>query len=144
MQFFDDSFHGVTDWSWAFSNGTMATGESPWVTFDAPGFYDVELTAGNGTEAVSAAEADYIQVLPNGAMDLPFVDGFEAEFLDAENWFHNNTFVDGDGWEVTTAASASGGQSMWIRNYSNDLEFNSDALITSVPGKKFYTWPCSM
>jgi len=131
VQFFDDSFHGVTDWSWAFSNGTMATGESPWVTFDAPGFYDVELTAGNGTEAVSAAEADYIQVLPNGAMDLPFVDGFEAEFLDAENWFHNNTFVDGDGWEVTTAASASGGQSMWIRNYSNDLEFNSDALITS-------------
>jgi PKD repeat protein len=131
VQLIDESFHGVTEWTWNFSDGTSTTGEQPWVTFDSPGFYDVELVAGNGTETVSATESNYIQVLPNGAMDLPFADGFEAEFLDSENWFHNNTFYDGDGWEVTTAGAATGGQSMWIRNYSNDIEFNTDALITS-------------
>ena len=131
IQLIDESFHGVTEWTWNFSDGTSATGEQPWVTFDSPGFYDVELVAGNGIETVSATESNYIQVLPNGAMDLPFADGFEAEFLDSENWFHNNTFFDGDGWEITTAGAATGGQSMWIRNYSNDIEFNTDALITS-------------
>ncbi|MGB1075523.1 MAG: M43 family zinc metalloprotease [Flavobacteriales bacterium] len=131
VQFFDDSYHGVTEWSWQFSNGISAEGESPWVTFDLPGFYDVELTAGNGIESVSSLESNYLQVLPAGAMDLPFVDGFEAEMLDNSDWFHDDTFIDGDGWELTSAGSATGGQSMWIRNYSNDIEFNTDALITS-------------
>lgn len=131
IQLFDDSYHGVTDWTWNFSDGSSATGEAPFVTFAEPGNYDVELIAGNGSSTVSAFEAGYFQVLPSGAMELPFSDSFEAESLDADDWFHEDTFILDDGWELTSAAGATGGQSMWIMNYGNDIEFNVDALITS-------------
>ena len=130
IQFFDNSYHGVTNWSWSFGDGQTADGENPWNQFMAPGMYDVMLTASSGSDEVSLTMASYIQVLPSGALPLPFADDFEEAELSAD-WFMVDVGADGDGWELTSAAAVSGSQSMKIQNWSNFLEFNADQLVSS-------------
>ena len=130
IQFFDESYHGVTGWAWSFGDGGTAAGESPWYTFDGPGVFDVTLTVSNGTDEVSLTESGFIQVLETGAMETPFQDSFEAEEL-GEDWFMVDVSNDGDGWELTGVAAYSGEQSLRIHNWSNNVEFNRDQLITS-------------
>jgi len=63
-------------------------------------------------------------------METPFQDSFEAEEL-GEDWFMVDVSNDGDGWELTGVAAYSGEQSLRIHNWSNNVEFNRDQLITS-------------
>ena len=130
VQFFDNSYHGATAWSWNFGDGNVGTDEDPWNQYNSPGFYDVELTIGNGVDEVSATETNYIQVLPAGALPLPFADDFEEMNL-SENWFMVDVGNDGDGWEITSAAAFTGDQSIRIHNWSNNVEFNTDRLVSS-------------
>jgi hypothetical protein len=62
-------------------------------------------------------------------MVLPFSENFEAEELD-ENWFMVDVSNDGDGWEITSVAGYTGEQSLRIHNWSNNVEFNRDQLIS--------------
>lgn len=130
VQFTDESFHGASGWSWSFGDGMTADVETPWHTFDQPGLYDVSLTVTNGTDAVSVTEEAFIQVLETGAMDLPFSDGFEGSSL-GEDWFMVDVSNDGNGWELTSVAAFTGEQSLRIHNWSNNIEFNRDQLISS-------------
>jgi len=130
IQFLDEGYRGVTGWAGSFGDGGTAAGESPWYTFDGPGVFDVTLTVSNGTDEVSLTESGFIQVLETGAMETPFQDSFEAEEL-GEDWFMVDVSNDGDGWELTGVASYSGEQSLRIHNWSNNVEFNRDQLITS-------------
>jgi len=129
VQFFDDSYHGVTGWAWEFGDGNSANDENPFHTFDEPGNYDVTLTVSNGGDEVSLTETAFIQVLDPDGMALPFTENFEAEELD-ENWFMVDVSNDGDGWEVTSVAGYTGEQSLRIHNWSNNVEFNRDQLIS--------------
>lgn len=130
VQFFDNSYHGVTTWSWSFGDGQVGEGETPWNQYMEPGLYDVQLTAGNGADDVSLTKEAFIQVLPSGALSLPFVDDFEAAEL-SEDWFMMDLGLDGEGWELSSTASVSGSQSMKIQNWSNFVEFNADQLVSS-------------
>ena len=130
VQFFDNSYHGVTTWSWSFGDGQVGEGETPWNQYMEPGLYDVQLTAGNGADDVSLTLESFIQVLPSGALSLPFVDDFEAAEI-SEDWFIMDLGLDGEGWELTSAASVSGSQSVKIQNWSNLVEFNADQLVSS-------------
>lgn len=130
IQFFDESFHGVTGWTWNFGDGGIATSEAPWHTFNEPGLFDITLTVTNGSDEVATTEAGYIQVLETGAMVTPFQDSFEAAEL-GEDWFMVDVSNDGDGWELTSVAAYTGEQSLRIHNWSNAIEFNKDQLITS-------------
>ena len=129
VQFFDDSYHGVTGWAWEFGDGNSANDENPIHTFDEPGNYDVTLTVSNGGNEVSLTELGFIQVLDPDGMSLPFTENFEAEELD-DNWFMVDVSNDGDGWEVTSVAGYTGEQSLRIHNWSNNVEFNRDQLIS--------------
>ena len=130
VQFFDDSYFGITGWNWDFGDGGMATEENPWHQFLETGLFDVSLTVTNGTDEVSNTITQYIQVLPSGDLLLPFFDDFESETLSTD-WFTVDEGNDGEGWELTTVASFSGDQSMRIHNWSNFVEFNSDQLVSS-------------
>ena len=130
VQFFDESFHGVSGWEWDFGDGNSAGGEAPWHTFDDAGLFDVTLTVTNGVNEQSLTETSYIQVLEVGAMATPFSDSFESPEL-SEDWFMVDVSNDGDGWELTTVAAYTGDQSLRIHNWSNNIEFNQDLLITS-------------
>ena len=129
VQFFDDSYHGVTGWAWEFGDGNSANDQNPLHTFDEPGNYDVTLTVSNGGNEVSLTELGFIQVLDPDGMSLPFTENFEAEDLD-DNWFMVDVSNDGDGWEVTSVAGYTGEQSLRIHNWSNNVEFNRDQLIS--------------
>ena len=129
VQFFDDSYHGVTGWAWEFGDGNSANDQNPLHTFDEPGNYDVTLTVSNGGNEVSLTELGFIQVLDPDGMSLPFTENFEAEELD-DNWFMVDVSNDGDGWEVTSVAGYTGEQSLRIHNWSNNVEFNRDQLIS--------------
>jgi PKD repeat protein len=129
VQFFDDSYHGVTGWAWEFGDGNSANDENPFHTFDEPGNYDVMLTVSNGGNEVSLTELGFIQVLDPDGMSLPFTENFEAEELD-DNWFMVDVSNDGDGWEVSSVAGYTGEQSLRIHNWSNNVEFNRDQLIS--------------
>ncbi|MDB4493891.1 zinc-dependent metalloprotease [Flavobacteriales bacterium] len=129
IQFFDNSYHGGTNWEWSFGDGNAASDENPVHAFDLPGLYDVTLTVSNGTNEVTTTEISYIQVLNSNGMTLPFTENFEAEELD-ENWFMVDVSNDGDGWEISSAAGYTGDQSLRILNWSNDSEFNRDQLVS--------------
>jgi PKD repeat protein len=129
VQFFDDSYHGVTGWAWEFGDGNSANDENPFHTYDEPGNYDVTLTVSNGGNEVSLTELGFIQVLDPDGMSLPFTENFEAEELD-DNWFMVDVSNDGDGWEVSSVAGYTGEQSLRIHNWSNNVEFNRDQLIS--------------
>ena len=129
VQFFDDSYHGVTGWAWEFGDGNSANDENPFHSFDEPGNYDVTLTVSNAGNEVSLTELGFIQVLDPDGMSLPFTENFEAEELD-DNWFMVDVSNDGDGWEVTSVAGYTGEQSLRIHNWSNNVEFNRDQLIS--------------
>jgi PKD repeat protein len=129
IQFFDNSYHGVSGWTWDFGDGNSAEDEDPLHSFDEPGMYDVTLTVSNGTNEVSLTETSYIQVLNPDGMILPFTENFEAEELD-ENWFMVDVSNDGEGWEITGATGYTGDQSLRILNWSNNIEFNRDQLVS--------------
>ena len=129
VQFFDDSYHGVTGWAWEFGDGNSANDENPFHTYDEPGNYDVTLTVSNGGNEVSLTQLGFIQVLDPDGMSLPFTENFESEELD-DNWFMVDVSNDGDGWEVSSVAGYTGEQSLRIHNWSNNVEFNRDQLIS--------------
>ncbi|MEN8225275.1 MAG: PKD domain-containing protein, partial [Bacteroidota bacterium] len=80
VSFTDLSTGSPIFWSWAFTpstityeNGTSATSQNPEVSFDAPGFYTVELTATNSIGPGTETKVDYIEALdPNGPPTADF------------------------------------------------------------------------
>jgi PKD repeat protein len=107
VQFQDQSYNAVTNWSWvvtpstgwSFANGTSASSENPAITFDSPGMYSIQLTASDGTNSDSETKSDYIRVL-GAPSSLPFWEGFEfySTLNNLPNWEvynsnNNNTFV---------------------------------------------------
>lgn len=107
VQFSDQSYNAVTTWSWvvtpstgwSFASGSSASSENPVIVFDAPGMYDVQLTATDGTNSDAETKTGYIRVLGT-AVALPYWEGFETytSLSNLPNWEIynapvNNTFV---------------------------------------------------
>jgi PKD repeat protein len=135
VTFFDESFNGISEWSWDFGDGNTATGADPLLhkdpihTYAAPGVYTVALTAGNGVDNVSVQKTAFIKVLDVNELQAPFAEGFENAFP-GEVWFTENPAEDIT-FEVNSNAAFSGTKSMRIRNYSIAEEGAVDAIITS-------------
>lgn len=135
VQFFDDSFHDISEWSWSFGDEITVSGNDPEVhrhpivTFDTPGVYTVTLSVGNGEENLEEVKTDFLTVLPAGALPNPFVEGFE-DGLDEDLWFIQNQH-DNVTWELTGQGAYSGDRSVRIRNVNNSFESSSDDLIST-------------
>lgn len=133
VQFKDESFNTVTGWSWSFQGGTPATStdQNPTVTYNAPGTYQVSLTASQGVTTRTETKTAYITVL-NTVSTLPFHEGFESyTTLAGSNgmWFvedhgNNNKF------EVTNTAGHTGAKSVRLQNFGQTAG-NIDELISS-------------
>ncbi|MFN3917238.1 MAG: M43 family zinc metalloprotease [Flavobacteriales bacterium] len=117
IQFSDQSFHNVTNWSWTFPGGTPAisNAQNPTVAYNNPGNYAVTLEASDGTGTVTETRASYITVLPNSGRTAPFFEGFESvNMLPNTDWYLVNNY--GGSFEVTSLAAASGSKSLYINN----------------------------
>lgn len=123
IQFFDHSYHGVTEWTWNFGDGTIITGSDPEVyknpvhIYTTPGVYSVTLAVSNGTETLNAQINNAITIFEEGLLESPLEEGFEAAFPDGKWIVHN---VDGgQTFEITPSAQFSGDKSLRLRNFSN-------------------------
>ena len=136
VRFTDASFHSPTSWSWEFGDGTSFAGQSEegadelYHVYNEPGVYDVTLTVGNGIDEVSTTLNQAVYVMDAGELDLPLEQGFEMGQYPSEGWSTLDVLGDGT-WEVTDAASAAGERSLFLANYSNSVEGNTDLLRSS-------------
>lgn len=58
---FTDKSQGATSWSWTFGNGQSSTQQNPSVTYNSLGYFNVKLTASNGSGCSSVTER-YVDV----------------------------------------------------------------------------------
>lgn len=132
VQFFDQSYHGVTAWEWDFGDGSAPSAEQdPWHTFEQPGFYTIKLTASNATATADGIQTDFIHVLEDNAMDLPYSEGFETGAVPELDWSVLDETGDGVTWAVTSNAALTGGYSLKMNNFAVDAEMATDQLISS-------------
>ena len=76
VKFTDESYHGVTGWSWEFGDGSSESGAGElYHTFEAPGSYDVTLTISN--EGGDQRHLRGCVVVDAGDMDLPMAQGLK-------------------------------------------------------------------
>ena len=126
----------VTSRSWTFSNGTPATSTAtnPTVTFSTWGWQTITITATNSAGSDTKTKNAYIYVCP------PWYDyfGVYSESFEnnnfAQKWVKVNGITMGDEinssvWQQTTAAAATGSNSIMINTFGSDNNV-VDELIT--------------
>ena len=132
VDFTDDSYNATpTAWNWTFTGGTPATSNlaSPTIAYNTAGVYSVtyqpSTSAGSGTMTktniitVSSLTADYIG---------PIIDGFENTTAFATDWRIENS--QGQAWQNSNAAAATGSRSMQLRNYFTNNDGEIDEAIS--------------
>lgn len=126
ISFEDLSFNGVTEWSWSFPGGTPSTSDQPFpvVMYEVPGDHDVTLTASNSAGSLTVTKSNYIRVMPSGANNVPYSEGFES-FNDfssnPENWSVVNPAGSSSSvqWEITSSAAYEGSKSAYVKGFLN-------------------------
>lgn len=133
VNFADQSYNSVTEWSWTFEGGTPenSTLRNPVITYSSPGTYQVSLTASSDNDSDNEIKTAFITVM-NPFPNLPFHEGFESynTLADAEDlWFianqgNNNAF------EITSTAGHTGSKSVKLQNFG-ETGPTADELISS-------------
>jgi PKD repeat protein len=133
IQFFDESYNTVTGRTWTFEGGSPATSTAmnPVVTYDTPGFYTVTLEATDGAITETTTKTDYILVLDNDGLSIPYHQGFESftTFPEDERFVIEDDAADGVAWELTSEASYSGGKSIKLNNFGLNTK-SKDAVLS--------------
>jgi PKD repeat protein len=135
--FTDQSANAPNNWNWSFSpntitfvNGTSATSQNPQVQFNAPGTYDVTLTASNPTGSSSLTQTGLININPAAAP--PLIEDFQAASFPPLNWLvdaSNSTYT----WEKSPSITGIGGTptiAARINNFSYNGNGAEDGLLT--------------
>jgi PKD repeat protein len=120
VDFSDLSYFGVTARSWSFTGGTPATSpdSATTIVYNTPGIYGVSLQISDGVNSTSETQANFITVLPNPGVALPYNEGFETiSFPDNYNFFVEND-DDGNTWGLTATAASTGTKSLKLNNYN--------------------------
>ncbi len=85
VSFTDLSTNGPTGWAWSFSpsthtyvNGTTSSSQSPQLTFDVAGSYDVTLVATNAHGTDNEVKTAYINASDPLPFSLPWTEDFEG------------------------------------------------------------------
>jgi PKD repeat protein len=104
VKFTDQSLYMPREWSWVFTpstvsfvNGTSSTSQNPEVVFDEAATYSVSLTATNLNGSSTATE---FEIIRSGGAPTPFVEYFEIEAFEENNWIVENP-DDDITWELT-------------------------------------------
>jgi PKD repeat protein len=135
VQFFDNSYHGISQWTWNFGDGIILTGTDPAIhknpthTYATSGVYTVTLTIGNGSETLSSSQSGFITVYASAQSEANFVEGFENTWPGG-NWSSYNS-ANNETWEVTPTTSVTGDKSLKLRNYNNNVIGGSDVLYSA-------------
>ncbi len=132
IQFYDNSYHNPTSWSWSFPGGTPSSSnlENPVVTYSSPGRHNVSLTVTNASGTKTVTRTQYMRVLPAWGLALPYSEGFEGsvtQFEDSWETIANDT----NSWSLNSA-NFSGSNSAMLRNYSISDGLESEIISPSL------------
>lgn len=135
--FTDQSLNSPTAWSWIFNpstvtfvNGTSATSQNPRVVFNAPGTYDVTLSATNPFGGSTVTQPSLMNILAPVA--VPLAEDFQSGIYPPFGW----NIDDAGGaitWQEASGVPGAGG-SPTNTSYLNNFDYNNagaeDALLT--------------
>jgi PKD repeat protein len=134
VPFFDDSFHDPESWEWSFGDGSVFSGsdpevyQNPYHVYQEAGLYSVGLTVGDGMDEQNEIKQNFIQVLPEGHLEHPFVESFEGDFM-AEDWFVYD-LSGNENWEETDNAAVTGSHCLRIENLFSEYD-DIDQLVSA-------------
>jgi len=126
VQFTDQSFFGVTGWSWDFGDGTVLSGEvdslhqNPSHAFSEPGEFEVFLTVSNSTGFVTSPSPVTITVLGEGALPAVLEDSFEPEVGSWSEGLWSVETLSGQPWQIRETTGYTGSRSLYVRNRQNE------------------------
>jgi PKD repeat protein len=135
VTFNDYSWNGdPTSWYWQFQGGTpsTSTAQNPTIVYNTPGVYDVTLTVSNASGSSTKTIAGLVRVsdLTAAVNAYPFQEGFESGNFPPTDWFVDNESLSTNEWELTSLASHSGANSVYIQNASGNTN-GIDNLVTT-------------
>ena len=70
VEFTDNSTGSPDNWHWNFGDGNSSIEQNPNHTYNNTGIYTVSLVACNGNTCDTITKTDYIEVLPNGMVEI--------------------------------------------------------------------------
>jgi PKD repeat protein len=111
----------ATSWSWQFPGGTPSSSNDsmPVIVYNVPGIYSVTLTSGTSAGTNIYTRTGYITVEPaTAAYSSAYSESFESIAVPGIDWTVSNP-DNGAGWQLNTAAGATGTASMRIVNTFN-------------------------
>jgi PKD repeat protein len=136
VQFKDLSWRGTPDtWTWSFPGAVPAVSNdtNPVVVYPNPGIYDVTLTVSNVDGSTTLLRSNHVVVTSNPAnFTVPYSEGFENMSTfpgSGSDWIVNNT-PGTNPWALTSLASFSGTNSVYINNFVNTPTGTVDEFIT--------------
>lgn len=133
INFSDESYNSVNGWTWTFTGGSPAssTSQSPSITYNAPGLYEVVLEATDGNNDDTETKTSYIRVLPSSTW-IPFLEDFESltTLSNIPQWEVVNP-SNNAAFELTATAGHTGTNSAKLANYGQPAG-NFDELL-SIP-----------
>jgi PKD repeat protein len=96
VQFYDTSSEAPVSWNWNFGDGDTSTEQNPTHIYNAPGFYDVQLTAHNifGNDVI--LKEDFIEIPETSGINL-FSDDFADNAIHPTWSFINGTWAETGG-----------------------------------------------
>ncbi len=132
IQFYDNSYHNPTSWSWSFPGGTPSSSnlENPVVTYNSPGRHNVSLTVTNASGTKTVSKTQYMRVLPDWGLALPYSEGFEGTIKQFEDSWETIA-IDTNSWSLNSA-NFSGSNSAMLRNYSISDGLESEIISPSL------------
>ena len=123
-------------YSWDFEGGvpSSSNNENPIITYDAPGSYDVSLTACRDGYCNTIVRENAITILSQ--MYVSVSDGLSQGFesptfpdMDSEIWWGGNSYGE-QHWERTELASSEGNSSLKIKSQNYGFDRRSHAFST--------------
>ncbi len=131
VQFWDNSYNGVTQWTWNFGDGNTSTIQNPKHVYSSNGLYNVTLTVSNGISTITTTKNNIVYILESASsFYLPYTEGFE--WIDSLTETRIVGFVENNQqWEVVQGIYASGNQSLRA-NCENDTMRYKYTLISPV------------
>ncbi|MDB4089347.1 M43 family zinc metalloprotease [Flavobacteriales bacterium] len=117
VQFYDNSYHNPTSWSWTFDSGnpSSSSDQNPVVTYASAGKHNVSLVVTNANGSKSTIKNLYMTILPSWGAALPYSESFEtSEAQFKSKW---ETVIDDDANISLSNFNSTGSKSALIRNF---------------------------
>ena len=126
IQFTDQSFFGIENWSWNFGDGTVLEGSvdslhrNPIHQYAEAGEFEVYLTVSNGGGSITSLDPVVITVMDNGMLPAAWQESFEAGVGPWADDQWDVQALSGYPWQIRSTTGYSGARSLYVRNRNNE------------------------